>query len=182
MLEGRINLQNEGNIGLVCLNFFNASIERKRLPREWRWASGEVGDSETSYKKKLDDGRSSGEAEVEEEPRTNGFDDVEGHFEDAVGNPIEGLIRFRVKDIEISRSADRENGFLSIGGTMLSEEDERELREQETLRIRRREVMRSGRPREPVHAMSGALAKGASEADEDGERVRKSKSKHRISY
>lgn len=176
VLEGWINLQNESNIGLVCLNFFNASIERTRLPKEWRWVSAGAGSAGTSHKKKLDDGGSNGEADEGEEPQMDGLSDIEGHFEDAAGNLIEGQIRFRVKDIETSRSADRENGFLSIEGTILSEEDEKELREQEAIRIRRREVMRSGRSREPVHAMSGALL------NKDGERVRMSKSKHRLTY
>ena len=178
VLEGYVNLQNEGNVGLVCLNFFNASIERKRLRKDWRWVSGGQGKSRILNKQKLNDDRSA----EEEEPQTNGFSDMEGHFEDSAGNPIEGPIRFRVKDIETSRSADRESGFLSIGGTMLNEEDEKELREQEALRARRRELKRSGRPRGSEHAMSGALANGGGEGDEDGEQTRKSKSKHRVTH
>lgn len=179
VLEGWINLQNEGNIGLVCLNFFNASIERKRLPREWRWVSGVVGRSHSSNTKKLNDGISGSESE-EEEPRTSGISDVEGQFEDSVGNPVEGLIRFRIKDIETSRSTERE--FLSIEGTMLSERDEKELQEQEAIRVQRRELKRNGRPREAEHAMSGALVNGDDEVDEEAGKVRKTKLKHRVAY
>ncbi len=183
VLEGWINLQNEGSVGLVCLNFFNASIGRKRLPREWRWVSEGAARSRISNKKNLNDGVSSDEVEVEEEePQTNGLSDVEGHFEDAAGNPVEGLIRFRIKDIETSRSAERENGFLSIEGTMLSEEDEKELLEQEAIRVQRRELKWNGPPREPEHAMSGALADGGVGENDGGERVQSLKSKHRVTH
>lgn len=179
VLEGWINLQNEGSVGLMCLNFFNASIERKRLPKEWTWVSGVVGPSRTSRKKKLNDGTSSDEAE-EEERQANGTSVFDGHFEDGAGNPIKGLFRFRIKDIETSRSAEREHGFLSIEGTMLSELDEKELQEQEAIRLQRRELKRNGRPRDAEHAMSGALANGSGVEGEEGGSMRKAKSKHRV--
>ena len=179
VLEGWINLQNEGNIGLVCLNFFNASIERKRLPKEWKWMSEGVGALRKLNKNLEDDGL--GEEAEQEEPRANGLKDIEGHFEDDLGNPVEGLIRFRVEDIEISRSADRENGFLSIEGSMLSEDDEKQLREEEAIRVQRRALKRTGRLRGPEHTMSGALANGGAGGDEGSEAMR-TKSKHRIEY
>ncbi|OBT50547.1 hypothetical protein VE04_09686 [Pseudogymnoascus sp. 24MN13] len=40
-LEGYVNLQNEGHLGIVCWNLFNASIERQRLPKEWKWVGAE---------------------------------------------------------------------------------------------------------------------------------------------
>ena len=178
ILEGWINLQNQGNIGLVCLNFFNISIERKRLPKEWRWVSGKLGRSRTSAKGKLNDGEWNDRAK-ERETRTNGSSDVEGRYVNASGNPVEELIRFRVKDIETSRSADRENGFLSIAGTMLSQEDEQKLMRQEAMMSRSIEARRSGQPREPEHASLVAFVNGADEKDEDGQIARKSKSKHK---
>ncbi|KAF2770230.1 hypothetical protein EJ03DRAFT_253270, partial [Teratosphaeria nubilosa] len=36
-LEGYVNLQNESLLGLVCYNYFNAGIDRTRLPKEWKW-------------------------------------------------------------------------------------------------------------------------------------------------
>lgn len=181
VLEGWINLQNEGSIGLVCLNFFNASIERKRLPREWGWVSRVGGRSHRTNTKKLNGGILSNESE-EEEPRTSGIRDVEGQFQDGAGNPVEGLIRFRIKDIETSKSTEREHRFLSIEGTMLSERDEKELQEQEAIRVQRRELKRKGRPRKAEHAMSGALANGDDEEDEEAGEVRKAKLKHRVAY
>jgi DNA-directed RNA polymerase I subunit RPA43 len=108
-LEGYINLQNEGHLGLVCWNLFNASIERKRLPKEWKWIGVEG-----------------------EEKSGEGYDYAEdgiGYYVDGEGKRIEGTIKFRVKDTESSH--DRERGFFSIEGTMLDEKDEKELLDSE---------------------------------------------------
>jgi len=111
-LEGYINLQNEGHLGLVCWNLFNASIERKRLPKDWRWVGVED----------LSTGNADGEGQTYAE-------DGIGYYVDEEGNKIEGNVRFRVKEIESSH--DRERGFLSIDGTMLDEETEAQLVENE---------------------------------------------------
>ncbi|KAI9719233.1 MAG: hypothetical protein M1812_003563 [Candelaria pacifica] len=119
-IEGWVNLQNEGHLGLVCWNLFNASIERRRLPESWRWVdAGKVlasrggGEKSTPYYH----GESSNE--------------TEGYFVDEMGSKVAGKIKFRVKDIETSPSTDRERGFISIEGTMLSEQDEKDLLELE---------------------------------------------------
>lgn len=109
-LEGYVNLSNEGHLGIVCWNLFNASIERKRLPSDWTWSG------------------------VQEREEQDGEEDVYaeegvGYFVDGEGKKVEGLVRFRVRQIE--SSPDRERGFLSIDGTMLSEEVEAALVEKE---------------------------------------------------
>jgi DNA-directed RNA polymerase I subunit RPA43 len=104
-LEGYVNLQNEGHLGIVCWNLFNASIERQRLPKDWKWVGAE-------------DLEGDGYAE-----------DGVGYYVDGAGTKIEGIVKFRVKDIESSH--DRERGFLSIEGTMLEDKDENELLEEE---------------------------------------------------
>jgi DNA-directed RNA polymerase I subunit RPA43 len=111
-LEGYINLQNEGHLGLVCWNLFNASIERKRLPPDWEW-------KDVSQMENPED-VGAGETYAQ---------DGVGYYVDGAGNKIEGTIRFRVKEIESSH--DRERGFLSIEGTMLSMDDEDRLAQDE---------------------------------------------------
>lgn len=109
-LEGYVNLQNQGHLGVVCWNLFNASIEAKRLPKEWKWVDVS-------------------EMETEEDAAENGngghAEDGMGYWVDGEGKKLEGQIKFRVKQIESSH--DRERGFLSIEGTMLEMEEEREL-------------------------------------------------------
>jgi DNA-directed RNA polymerase I subunit RPA43 len=114
-LEGYINLQNEGHLGLVCWNLFNASIERQRLPKDWKWVGVEgAAITNKSF---------SGQGQYAE--------DGMGYFLDGQGNKIEGTVKFRVKDIESSH--DRERGFLSIEGTMLDEAAEKEVLERDYL-------------------------------------------------
>jgi len=110
-LEGYVNLSNEGHIGIVCWNLFNASIERKRLPGDWKWRGVE--------------GREEGDGE-EDVYAEGGM----GCWVDGEGNEVKGMVKFRVREIESSH--DRERGFLSIEGTMLSEEAENELIESES--------------------------------------------------
>lgn len=107
-LEGYINLQNDGHLGVVCWNLFNASIERKRLPADWQWRDGN-------------------EAQIDEGDRDNQSLAGEniGYYVDGYGDKVEGMIKFRVADIESSQ--DRERGFLTIMGTMLSIEEESQL-------------------------------------------------------
>jgi len=111
-LEGYINLQNEGHLGIVCWNLFNASIERKRLPEDWEWVGVE----------------DQGTEGVEGMGETYAEDGV-GYYVDREGNKIDGMVKFRVREIESSH--DRERGFLSIEGTMLNEEAEADLVERE---------------------------------------------------
>jgi DNA-directed RNA polymerase I subunit RPA43 len=108
-LDGYINLQNEGHLGVVCWNLFNASIPRDRLPRDWKWIGTEDMD---------------GQGYAEEGA---------GYYVDGEGNKIEGMIKFRVKDIETSH--DKERGFLSIEGTMLEESEEKGLLAKEAAKL-----------------------------------------------
>ncbi|TGO55759.1 hypothetical protein BCON_0087g00120 [Botryotinia convoluta] len=117
-LEGYINLQNEGHLGLVCWNLFNASIERTRLPKEWRWVG--VEDQEK-------------DAEAEAEAGATYAEDGIGYYVDGEGKKIEGTVKFRVKEIESNH--DKERGFLTIDGTMLDEEAEMRLLETEQDRV-----------------------------------------------
>ena len=127
VIEGFINLQNESNIGLVCWNFFSASIERNRLPKDWKWVPG--GMSMGKRKKKLKGMTPGGNTNVNEdnESISRKLEDAEGYFRDANGVKIEGNITFKVNDVDTSGSMHRgENGFLSIHGTMLDAVDEGE--------------------------------------------------------
>lgn len=112
-LEGYVNLQNQGHLGVVCWNLFNASIEAKRLPKTWKWM--DVGEMDSS--------------EGDENGNAGYAEDGIGCWVDENGKKIEGQIKFRVREIESSH--DRERGFLSIEGTMLEEAGEQELVEAE---------------------------------------------------
>ena len=163
VIEGFVNLQSESTIGLLCLNFFNASIERKRLPKEWRWNPGGTrGVRKRTLRKAGNDTMSDSDGmelhnhDVDEQT----LEDAEGYFQDHAGKKIEGLLRFRVKDVDTSKSMDRETGFISIEGTMLSEGEEKQMQQQERMRIPNMTRKQLGWQNEPSNAMTGAIVNG----------------------
>ena len=182
VIEGYVNLQSESTIGLLCLNFFNASIERKRLPKEWKWVPGGMRVPRKRKLKKIArdamSGSHGGEADGDDVAEQT-LEDTEGYFQDEAGKRIEGLLRFRVKDVDTSKSMDRETGFVSIEGTMLSEDDETQLKEQERIRRPATGRKQQGWQDEPLHAMTGAIMNGFDGAmDVDDTQS----SKHRVRY
>ena len=117
-IEGWINLQNESHLGLVCWNLFNASIEKQRLPKSWRWVPAGVDSrakSTARLKNSQDDPSSEGEQNDTSTSKVNRAQEDEGY------------LRFRVKDVDTSLSTDKEKSFLSIEGTLLSEGEEKAL-------------------------------------------------------
>ena len=162
LIEGYVNLQNESNLGLVCWNFFNASIGRKRLPKGWKWIAGGI---KPTTRRKLKKAAESAETDSEEDVTNqkeaeDNPEDTHGYFRDDNGKKVEGVVRFRVKDIETSRNMDRDTSFLSLEGTMLNEEEELDLQEQEAMRIPERRRRQMNGISEPRNAMSGALMNG----------------------
>jgi DNA-directed RNA polymerase I subunit RPA43 len=130
-IEGWINIQNQGNLGLLCWNFFNVHIERKRLPKDWTWVSG-TAQTRSGRNHDIDKSAPGSEGDC-----TNRIGIGEGYFQDGKGTRVEGLIRFQVRDVESSRSLDRENTYLSINGTMLKPEEELALQKHEAGRLER---------------------------------------------
>ena len=183
VVEGYVNLQSESTIGLLCLNFFTASIERRRLPTEWKWIPGGMKAPEKrKLKKAAKDTSDSGGVEMDEEDAAGQtLEDTEGYFQDQEGKKIEGILHFRVKNVDTSKSMDRETGFVSIQGTMLSEDEERRLQEQERIRIPEMRRKQLGWRNEPSNAMTGAIVHGFDGAlDIDGDDM--PSSKHRATY
>jgi DNA-directed RNA polymerase I subunit RPA43 len=113
VIEGYVSLQNESYLGLVCWNFFNAGVDRKRIPSTWKWVPNHNANagtkSSTDWMRGL----------------RNKSDESSGHYVDENGKKIEGKVKFTVKDFESAPSTERERGFLSIEGTLLSPEEDR---------------------------------------------------------
>ncbi|TGJ80779.1 hypothetical protein E0Z10_g7980 [Xylaria hypoxylon] len=140
---GLVNIQSGGHIGVVCWNKFNASIESERLPRDWRWV-----DQHSSKR--------TSEAEAETtSPSPEAQDDTEadhtevhatGYWVDGQGSKItaESPICFRIKNYEVGSSGDY--GYLSIEGTMLTEEEEQKKARKER-EVQQRKLSRGIVPR-----------------------------------
>lgn len=100
-MEGYVRLGNESMIGLVCYNYFNAVIEREKMPRSWTWVAEDE--------------------EMEEQKGRRRTDAVEsaGYFQDGERKKVEGRVVFRVEDFEALVG---EGGSgVSIMGTLLEE-------------------------------------------------------------
>jgi DNA-directed RNA polymerase I subunit RPA43 len=119
VLEGYVNLQNESILGLICYNYFNAGIERSRLPKDWQWVEDETTEESEEMSRK----------------RRN----AAGHYVNAEGNKVEGKIIFKVKDFEATAGAETGSGSINIYGTLLTDSEDAKVDEeakQKTLVVR----------------------------------------------
>ncbi|KAJ5951730.1 uncharacterized protein N7479_010143 [Penicillium vulpinum] len=141
-LEGWVNVQSEGFLGAVVFNLFSVGVERKRLPSNWKWVPpGE--EAETPALTDDDSGSDKDMADFDAEkecfkPTTLSEDEVAidededesahtGYFQSVSGHRVSGSVRFRVVDVDVIPGSERDRGFLSIEGTMLSVEEEEQL-------------------------------------------------------
>ncbi|RAK77126.1 DNA-directed RNA polymerase I subunit RPA43 [Aspergillus fijiensis CBS 313.89] len=58
-------------------------------------------------------------------------DGAEGYFQSVSGHRVRGTIKFRVVDIDVIPGSERDRGFISIEGTILSPEEEARVLEDE---------------------------------------------------
>ncbi|KAL7925992.1 hypothetical protein ACQKWADRAFT_281480 [Trichoderma austrokoningii] len=158
-MEGSINLQTEGHIGVVCFGQFNASIEARRLPSAWKWISNEdpeaFGMEETASVITADDHG------VVRQIHSTGF------WVDGSGNKVKGKIRFRIRNFDVGVSG--ETSYLSLEGTMLDKEAEKALVREEAATA----AMRKGnkgrntqRRRAPEFAMTRFMDEAERPAEE----------------
>ncbi|KJZ73823.1 hypothetical protein HIM_06716 [Hirsutella minnesotensis 3608] len=128
-MEGSVNLQTEGHIGVVCFGKFNASIEARRLPPAWKWVSNESpeaqGFEETASVITADDHG------VVRQIHSTGF------WVDGSGSKVKGKVRFRIRNFDAGTSGD--TSYLSLEGTMLDRDSEKKLVQEEarTAQMRR---------------------------------------------
>lgn len=156
-MEGEINLQSEGHVGVVCFEKFNASIARRSLPRGWKWveqdeedivAMGEDADPFKENDQHAEGGDDdTGEAEGQEGKKTPEAAPrlrSTGYWVDENGDKIERKIFFRIKNFSSGSTGDYT--YLSLQGTMLDDEAEKEsaAEEREMEKARRARKSPSG--------------------------------------
>lgn len=162
-MEGSVNLQTEGHIGVVCFGKFNASIEARRLPSDWKWVSNEApeaqGFEETASVITADDHG------VVRQIHSTGF------WVDGAGQRIKGKIRFRIRNFDVGSSG--ETSYLSLEGTMLDKPAEKRLVEEEAQTARLRKEKKTGQRREkrraPEFSMTRFATDGEGEDQENGD-------------
>ncbi|KAF2234110.1 hypothetical protein EV356DRAFT_502742 [Viridothelium virens] len=102
-INGWVNIQAQSHLSLICWNLFNASIPRKRLPRDWTWKA---------------DPQSSNNGDGHHQRRLH---TSTGHFVNAAGEEVREWLNFRIQNIEAARTTGKERGFVSIHGTLLDD-------------------------------------------------------------
>ncbi|KAJ9157146.1 DNA-directed RNA polymerase I subunit RPA43 [Coniochaeta hoffmannii] len=163
LMEGTVNLQSEGHIGVVCWNKFNASIEAKRLPAGWRWvdlnehggSNGTDGGSRAKGKHTYltadpdmpsadEDGENEGTDILDDSPLELAELHTTGYWVDEAGERVSAKpLRFRIKNFDVGVAGDY--GYISIEGTTLSDDEEREMgRQEREIERRRREKQSPG--------------------------------------
>lgn len=164
-MEGSINLQTEGHIGVVCFGKFNASIEARRLPPSWKWVSNE--DPEAEGMEETASIVAPDEHGVVHQIHSTGF------WVDANGDKVKGKIRFRIRNFDVGISG--ETTYLSLEGTMLDKASEKALVQQEAQAIRMRRNTKTGRRerrRAPEFSMTRFFSEEEKQAHEEREAAR----------
>ncbi|KAI5307716.1 hypothetical protein KEM55_007609, partial [Ascosphaera atra] len=197
VLEGSVNVQSEGFLGAVVNNLFTVGFDRKRLPKDWRYvapgedngvgASGAPSVAGTEYESEGEkEGHGDQDPSVSRGPDSVGLvgnensvasleeveDTSSGYFVTPSGKRVRGTIRFRVVDTDVVAGAERDKGFITIEGSMLSEEDEAALVAEERRKASGgKAVLEAGavaaREQAPDYRMSGAMPVRAEENAEE---------------
>lgn len=133
-MEGSVNLQTEGHIGVVCFGKFNASIEASRLPPSWEWVPNEQ--AETGFEETASVITGADEHGVLRQIHSTGY------WVDELGAKIKGKIRFRIRNFDVGVSGN--STFLSLQGTMLDRAGEKALVAKEAKEARTRKQRKGG--------------------------------------
>ncbi|KAL2269254.1 hypothetical protein VTJ83DRAFT_4100 [Remersonia thermophila] len=156
-MEGVVQLQSEGHVGVVCWNRFNASIESKRLPKGWKWvdlakAGAKPNTTPPSGEEEGDKASRDGEDSLDgEELQVVEQIHTTGYWVNETGKKVAGKLRFRIKNFDVGLAGDY--GYLSIEGTCLDDEAERALTAQE------REMERARRSRQNPNGLLRPLSR-----------------------
>jgi DNA-directed RNA polymerase I subunit RPA43 len=133
-LTGVVNIQNESHIGLMVWNLFNATVEKKRLPRGWTWRP-DTGDEFT---------QPLNTAGKNPAKRVYKKGDL-GAWHDAHGNKVSGELVFRAIDFDIPTEKERDRGLLSIEGSLVSKERDAEIYALENEEEKERQAARTAK-------------------------------------
>lgn len=154
-MEGSVNLQTEGHIGVVCFGKFNASIEARRLPSSWKWIANE--DPEAEGMEEMGSVIAPDEHGVVRQIHSTGF------WVDAQGDKVKGKIRFRIRNFDVGMSGD--TTYLSLEGTMLGKVAEKALVKEEAETAKLRKDRKGGRRVERRRAPEFSMTRFETEED-----------------
>lgn len=170
-LNGWTNAMSEGFIGLVSYNYFQTSIAKSRIPQTWSWSGPsrqQTRQRKTPRKGKLNDSdEPSQEAYIDSQETVvvrddDAIDGTAGSFLDQDGNTVSETLKFKVVDLEMIPAQERGQRFaLQLEGTLLDEDQEEAVKEEERIKWETRQGKRVSRSRASTPGtpmMSGGLA------------------------
>lgn len=140
-LHGWTNVTSEGFVGLVSYNYFQSSVGKSRLPQSWTWNGSTREKRKKGRKVKLSDDVESSQDPSQDpgnppDPQQTLIDDSNladsgGYFVDADGVKVAETLKFRVVDTEMVPTHERDKWSLQIDGTLLDQEAEDLVLEEE---------------------------------------------------
>ena len=195
-LHGWTNVASEGFVGLVSYNYFQTAVGKTRIPSDWNWSgpSREQQNRKRGRKGRLRDATSADDSQEHDTQETEvtlveatssqvPLNDDGGHFADADGTKIKSTLDFRVVDTEVVPAHDRGKWSLQIGGTLLDEDAERDVVEEERAKFERAQDRgRSKSPGGSEVVMSGGLGRSSREGSVASRISGQTPTRHRKAY
>ena len=186
-LYGWNNVASEGFVGLVSYNYFQTAVGASRIPSEWKWM-GPAGEQRKRKKgrkeKMLEDGRRSQSSPapsssiVADEHTREEIEDQTG-FMLRSGEKVNETMKYRVIDTEMVPGGEKGKWALHIDASLLDEQGEKRLADEEKGMWERRHNRQSGTPGLEMSGGLGLSREGSavSVASSSGPAVR-----HRVAY
>ncbi|EJS41526.1 rpa43p [Saccharomyces arboricola H-6] len=124
VLEGYIFIQSASHIGLLIHDAFNASIKKNNIPTDWTFVHNEVEEDADVVDTDENDGSRNNEDNKENYSGNNSLGKFSftnrslGHWVDSNGEPIDGKLRFSVRNVHTT------GRVVSVDGTLINDTDE----------------------------------------------------------
>jgi DNA-directed RNA polymerase I subunit RPA43 len=116
LLKGMVIVSTETHMIVHVWNYFSVTVQRKHMPKEWKFIEDE-------YEEALDKTESEFEARATTEVR---YRRTTGNYYDEDGTKVQGEIVIRALDFEVSGVGTADKSLLTIEGSLVSEETEKE--------------------------------------------------------
>lgn len=124
VLEGYIFIQSASHIGLLIHDAFNASIKKNNIPVDWTFVHNDVEEDADVINTDENNGNNNNEDNKDSNGGSNSLGKFSfgnrslGHWVDSNGEPIDGKLRFTVRNVHTT------GRVVSVDGTLISDADE----------------------------------------------------------
>jgi DNA-directed RNA polymerase I subunit RPA43 len=131
-LEGVVRFQTESHVGLVVWNVFHAVVERHRMPPDWQWVALEKPSAAAEGEEDIVPDQwvvatSGAGGKYGAKGKSKSKNTVGAYFDR--GGRVEGTMAFRARDFDFDFERPGNLSLMTIEGSFLSEEKDREVDE-----------------------------------------------------